>query len=257
MENTDQNQPYLWILGIDVSKESIDACLVRQADGQLFESKFHNNLSGFRHLKTWCKQMQCECDQHTLCCMEHTGLYTRLLVHYLLSRDVQVWLESSLQIKRSQGLVRGKSDKIDAQRIARYAHVHQNKAQLMEMSVLTLEKLKDLQSNRRRLMKALQSLRTSAEELKQFDTSNAKVIDKVNREAIRGLEKSLDKVDEQILSYISEDQSLKEKYDLMLSIKGVGKVLAAMLLVYTHGFNRLADSRKLACYSGVAPAHNL
>lgn len=253
MEKTVENQPYLWILGIDVSKESIDACLIRQADGQLFESKFHNNVSGFKHLKTWCKQMQCECDQHTLCCMEHTGLYTRLLVHYLISRDVQVWLESSLQIKRSQGLVRGKSDKIDAQRIARYAYVYQNKAEIMQISVLTLEKLKDLQANRRRLMKALQSLRVSAEELKQFDASNAKVIDKVNREAIRGLEKSLDKVDEQILSYISEDESLKQKYDLMISIKGVGKVLAAMLLVYTHGFNRLSDSRKLACYSGVAP----
>jgi transposase len=87
MEKSVENQPYLWILGIDVSKESIDACLIRQADGQLFESKFHNNLSGFRHLKAWCKQMQCECDQHTLCCMEHTGLYTRLLVHYLLSRE--------------------------------------------------------------------------------------------------------------------------------------------------------------------------
>jgi transposase len=253
MEKTVENQPYLWILGIDVSKESIDACLIRQADGQLFESKFHNNLSGFRHLKAWCKQMQCECDNHTLCCMEHTGLYTRLLVHYLISRDVQVWLESSLQIKRSQGLVRGKSDKIDAQRIARYAHVYQNKAEIMQINVLTLEKLKDLQANRRRLMKALQTIRTSAEELKQFDASNAKVIDKVNREAIRGLEKSLDKVDEQILIFISEDESLKQKYDLMLSIKGVGKVLAAMLLVYTHGFNRLADSRKLACYSGVAP----
>ena len=253
MENTLQIQPYLWILGIDVSKESIDACLIRQLDGQLFERKFHNNVSGFRHLKAWCKQMQCECDQQTLCCMEHTGLYTRLLVHYLLSRSVAVWLESSLQIKRSQGLIRGKSDKIDAQRIARYARMHQSNAQIMEVSALTLEKLKDLQANRRRLMKALQTIRTSAEELKQFDEPNAKLIDKVNREAIRGLEKSLDKVDEQILSFISEDESLKQKYDLMLSVKGVGKVLAALLLVYTHGFNRLADGRKIACYSGVAP----
>ena len=56
-----------------------------------------------------------------------------------------------------------------------------------------------------------------------------------------------------ILLNISQDQELKQKYDLMLSVKGVGKVLAAMLLVYTHGFNRLTDSRKLACYSGVAP----
>jgi transposase len=253
MEKSDQIPPFQWILGIDVSKDSIDACLIRQLDGQLFEHKFHNNLSGFRHLKSWCKQVQCECDEHTLCCMEHTGLYTRQLVHYLVSREVKVWLESSLQIKRSQGLVRGKSDQIDAQRIARYAHVYQNKAQIVQISLLTIEKLKDLQANRRRLMKALQSLRVSTEELQQFDPSTGKLIDKVNREAIRGLEKSLDKVDEQILTHIGEDETLKQKYDLMLTVKGVGKVLGAMLLVYTHGFNRLADSRKLACYSGVAP----
>lgn len=242
-----------WTLGIDVSKESIDACLIRNSDGQIFESKFHNNLSGFRHLKRWCKEIGCECDQGTLCCMEHTGLYTRLLVHYLVSREVGVWLESSLQIKRSMGLLRGKSDKIDAQRIARYAYVHRSEAQELKIGVLTLEKLKDLQANRRRLMKSLQGLRTSAEELKQFDPATGKEIERVNRDAIRGLEKSLEKVDEQILLSISQDQELKQKYDLMLSVKGVGKVLAAMLLVYTHGFSRLTDSRKLACYSGVAP----
>jgi len=253
MEKSEQIQRMAWILGIDVSKDSIDACLVRSADGQIFESKFHNNLSGFRHLKRWCKEIGSECDEHTLCCMEHTGLYTRLLVHYLVSREVKVWLESSLQIKKSMGLLRGKSDKIDAQRIARYAHLHQSKAEIVQISVLTLEKLKDLQANRRRLMKSLQALRTSVEELKQFDPATGKEIERVNREATRGLEKSLDKVDEQILINISEDQGLKQKYDLMLSVKGVGKVLAAMLLVYTHGFNRLTDSRKLACYSGVAP----
>lgn len=253
MEKSEEIQRHDWILGIDVSKESIDACLIRNSDGQLFESKFHNNLSGFRHLKRWCKEMGSDCDGKTLCCMEHTGLYTRLLVHYLVSREVDVWLESSLQIKRSMGLLRGKSDKIDAQRIARYAHVHKSDAQVLKIGVLTLEKLKDLQANRRRLMKALQGLRTSAEELKQFDPATGKEIERVNREAIRGLEKSLDKVDEQILLSISQDQELKQKYDLMLTVKGVGKVLAAMLLVYTHGFNRLTDSRKLACYSGVAP----
>lgn len=253
MEKSEQIQSYSWILGIDVSKASIDACLIRASDGQLFESKFHNNLSGFRHLKRWCKEIGCECDQQTLCSMEHTGLYTRLLVHYLVSREVAVWLESSLQIKRSQGLTRGKSDKIDAQRIARYAHLFQSKAKVLKIGVLTLEKLKDLQANRRRLMKALQGLRTSVSELKQFDPGSGKEVEKLNREAIKGLEKSLDKVDDQILQHISEDEELKRKYDLMMSVKGVGKVLAAMLLVYTHGFTRLTDTRKLACYSGVAP----
>lgn len=253
MEKLEEIQHYIWILGIDVSKQSIDACLIRNSDGQVFENKFNNNLSGFRHLKRWCKLQQCECGSDTLCCLEHTGLYTRLLVHYLISREVAIWLESSLQIKRSQGLIRGKSDRIDAQRIARYARLYQNKANVLQISALTLEKLKDLQANRKRLLTALQMLRTSTEELKQFDSSTGKIIEQANREAVRGLEKSLEKVDEQILGFINEDEGLKQKYDLMLSIKGVGKVLATMLLVYTHGFNRLDDGRKLACYSGVAP----
>jgi transposase len=253
MQNASQIQRFSWILGVDVSKDSIDTCLIRSGDGQLFESKFHNNLSGFRHLKRWCKETGSECDENTLCCLEHTGLYTRQLVHYLLGRNVRVWLESSLQIKRSMGLLRGKSDKIDAQRIARYASLHQEKAEIMKISVLTLEKLKDLQANRRRLLKSLQSLKTTTQELKGVDPAAGKDIERINREAVRGLEKSLDKVDEQILAHISQDQELKQKYDLMVSIKGVGKVLAAMLLVYTHGFQRFSDSRKLACYSGVAP----
>lgn len=68
-------------------------------------------------------------------------------------------------------------------------------------------------------MKALQGLRTSVAELKQFDPSSGKLVEKINSVAIHGLEKSLDKVDEQILNYISEDQELKKKYDLMLTVK--------------------------------------
>jgi transposase len=41
-----------WILGIDVSKESIDACLIRQLRwADLFENKFNNNSVRVRHLK--------------------------------------------------------------------------------------------------------------------------------------------------------------------------------------------------------------
>ena len=43
---------YAFILGIDVSKESLDACLIRTQDGQIFEQKFKNNPEGFKKLKT-------------------------------------------------------------------------------------------------------------------------------------------------------------------------------------------------------------
>lgn len=133
MENKNQIQKHCWVIGVDASKESLDVCLVRNTDDQLFANKFNNNPSGFKNFKAWCKQYSSDCDQHSPCCMEHTGLYTRQFVHYLLARNVNIWLESSLHIKRSMGLVRGKSDAIDAQRIARFAYTHQHQARIMNL----------------------------------------------------------------------------------------------------------------------------
>lgn len=253
MENSNQNQNHLWIIGIDVSKESLDVCLINNTDGQLFNGRFNNNLSGFRNLKAWCKTHKCECEGQSLCCLEHTGLYTRQLVHYLLSRQVSVWLESSLHIKRSMGLVRGKSDAVDALRIARFAHAHQGNAKTLNLSALTLDKLKDLNANRNRLMKAILSLQVSTKELKQVDPESGKTIERVNREAIHGLEKSLVVVEEKISEFIRADENLNKQFDLVTSVKGVGKVMAVLLLIYTQGFTKIVDGRKLACYSGVAP----
>jgi transposase len=253
MQKLPFNQVYAFILGIDVSKESLDACLIRTADGQVFEQKFNNNAEGYKKLKTWLRQQGSEADSDTLACMEHTGLYTRRLVHYLLGRQVHVWLESALQIKRSMGLVRGKDDKVDAQRIARYAFLQPDKAVLLNLSGTTLEKLKDLQANRTRLLKALQSLKVSIKELLKVDTESEKTLEKVNKEAIKGLENSLEQVEVKMAEFIEQDSELKRKYDLLTSIKGVGKVLAVSLLIYTNGFAKLQDARKLACYCGVAP----
>jgi len=253
MENINQNQKHHWIIGIDVSKESLDVCLINNSDGQLFNGKFNNNLSGFKSFKAWCKTHACECDQQSLCCMEHTGLYTRQLVHYLLTRQVNVWLESSLHIKRSMGLVRGKSDAIDAQRIARFAHAHQKDAKSLNLSSLTLDKLKDLNANRNRLMKAVQSLQVSTKELKEVDPESGKTIARVNREAIHGLEKSLSAVEETISEFIKADENLTKQFDLITTVKGVGKIMALLVLIYTQGCTKIMDGRKLACYSGVAP----
>ncbi|MEJ1242562.1 IS110 family transposase [Chryseolinea sp. T2] len=253
MENQNQNQEYRWIIGIDVSKESLDVCLISNTHRQLLNGKFNNNPSGFRNFKAWCKTHGCECDLDSLCCMEHTGLYTRQLVHYLLSRQVCVWLESSLHIKRSMGLVRGKSDAIDAQRIARFAHAHHSQARPLNLSVLTLDKLKDLNANRNRLMKAIQSLQVSTNELKQVDPDSGKTVERVNRDAIRGLEKSLQAVEEKITEFIKADDHLNKQFDLITTVKGVGKVLALLIIIYTQGCTKIVNGRKLACYSGVAP----
>ena len=51
---------YAFILGIDISKESIDACLIRTNDGSLYYQKFNNNMQGFGKMKIWPKSYGCD-----------------------------------------------------------------------------------------------------------------------------------------------------------------------------------------------------
>ncbi len=74
-------QPYAFTVGIDVSKESPNACLIRTLDGQVFEQKFNNNPEGYKKMKIWLRQQGAQADSDMLACMEHTDLYTRRPVH--------------------------------------------------------------------------------------------------------------------------------------------------------------------------------
>ena len=49
---------------------------------------------------------------------------------------------------------------------------------------------------------------------------------------------------------------MSQQYKLMVSIKGIGLIVAANLLVTTNCFTRFENSRKYACYSGIAPFTN-
>jgi hypothetical protein len=120
---------------------------------------------------------------------------------------VKAWLkqQSPLQIKRSIGMVQGKDDRVDAQRIARYACLHQHEAKCLSLSGVTLERLKDLQANRGRLVKALQSIKVTFKETLAVDLVSGKTLEKVNREAIKSLEKCLQQVEEKMQEFIPSD----------------------------------------------------
>ena len=149
MENAQVNQtPYPFIIGIDVSKLSIDVATINAITMKLEIGLFGNNSEGYQKMKKWLKQLGHDCDSSGLYCMEHTGIYTRNLVKYLMKRSCKVWMESSLHIKRSIGLVRGKSDKIDAERICKFAYSHQHEAKLVKLSHPTLSRLRDLMKTR-------------------------------------------------------------------------------------------------------------
>ena len=250
MKSKENNQVYY--VGIDISKLTIDVSIINETGYKQYE-RFANQSKGFKKLDKWLRKVPDFSYPTSVICMEHTGIYTRQLVSYLLTHQARIWMESALQIKRSMGMVRGKSDKIDSFRIARYAMSHKDQVKLVKLNSKTLQVLKDLLSSRTRILKSYHGLRKIIKEMQQIDKESGNQLMELNKAALVGLKTSQKQVEEKMRQIIWEDEEMKSMYDLVTSVRGVGKILAMQLMIYTQMFTRYDNGRQLACYCGVAP----
>lgn len=71
--------------------------------------------------------------------------------------------------------------------------------------------------------------------------------------ALKGIYADLESVEKQIRNLIEEDKRLKELFDWITSIPGIGNATATELLVATDEFIAINDAKKLACHAGIDP----
>ena len=246
-----------FISGIDVSKKTFDAALsTKNSDLLLCKAKFSNTLKGFDKYLKWLSDQNVK-RSDMLVCMENTGIYNRLLVEYLLSKNIFVWVETPLEIKWSSGIQRGKSDTIDSERIMAYAYRYQDKARNYEPKQDTIRQIADFLSLRSRLQQCIQVLKVPIKELRSIGLiEDSKRLEEASIKSISTLQEELGELDIKILALIENDTKVKEIYEIVTSVRCVGYVTAVYLLVYTNGFTKFKSAKQLACYSGIAPFEN-
>ncbi|MEJ7674924.1 MAG: transposase [Chitinophagaceae bacterium] len=111
-------------VGIDVSKSKFDYCIVTDISSQKHEfGVAANNQKAIRKFISGLRK-KCKDASGILFCMENTGVYSMPLCYELQSAGADYWVASGLEIKRSRGIIRGKSDKTDALCIAMYSVSH-------------------------------------------------------------------------------------------------------------------------------------
>lgn len=245
---------YKFIVGIDVSKKTIDvACQTNEANAKVTQKVFTNNLKGFKELGKWLKTQGCSYKE-ILFCMENTGIYHRVLVAYLLQQEAFVWVETPVQIKWSMGIQRGKTDAVDAVRIAMYAFRNQDKAQAYSQMDKSLQNIADLLAVRQRLMQCIKTLKVPAKEFASVGLKEAaKLTEEACKKSIKAMKAELEAVEEKLQKIIDEDDELLKKYKYASSVRCVGFVATLQLLVYTRGFTRFDNAKQLASYCGIAP----
>jgi transposase len=237
------------IIGADLSKKTIDFA------SPAFQTHIQvsNSIKGFQELITWMAKQKLNTSEVVIV-MEHTGLYSWKFEDFLHRSNIAFAKVSGLAIKRSMGLVRGKNDKIDAQRIAQYGSEKQKSLRIEEAPNEKLKELKLLYSTRAKLVNQRAGLITTVQEYQkvlQLKKSDLALCSQLR--IIKTLDLEIKNLDAAIKAIIETDEKISNNYCLQQSITGVGKVVALAMIIKTGNFTRFPNSRKFATFCGTAP----
>lgn len=242
-----------YFIGVDISKATLDRAVF---DGKsiVLQSQSANSETGIKTTLKLIRALPGFTLRESVCCMEHTGIYNAQAINHLCKNKLPLWLESSLQIKKAGGLQRGKTDTIDAVRIAEYAYRFRDKMRLWQPPRLVLQKLATLSALRQRLLLVRQQLHQPIAEQEGFvDMALQKQVSKTCQASLKAIDTDLKAADAQINGLIESDERLQELFKLITSVPGVGSTTATELLVATNEFKAITEPKKLACHAGVAP----
>lgn len=242
-----------YYFGIDVSKKTLDVALLKE--GTIVSTHvIENNQTVIQNFfQTYSKQLQLAGDDVWVC-MEHTGIYNYLLLDVLEKLKFKICVEPALQIIKSQGMTRGKSDVIDAKRIAQYGYKNREDLKIWRPQRLTLQKIKALLSQRNRLVKVKYQLETPIQECAGFlDSQIVKTLKSSTKATLKAIEKDLKKLEVQIDELVHLDKKLSIQYQRATSVTGIGPITALNMIISSGEFEQIKKPKQFACHAGVAP----
>lgn len=239
-----------YYIGIDISKKTLDASIfVENMDEKRFPHlKVSNNKTGFKELQKWARREKVNL-KDCLFCMEHTGHYGLDLCSLLEQNGFEYVLVNPIVMKRSMGISRDKNDKIDSARIAVFAFEKAYKLTPSKLSSKDIMALKRLQSERTMYVRERAKYKAYiSDKCDKKDSTHKRM-----KAMVEMLSAQIKALEAEIESVIQRNDELKSNYELLVSIPGVGKVIAISTLTHTNNFQSFSNARQYACYAGVAP----
>lgn len=232
------NQKKKTFIGIDVSKSTLDIWDTTSKKHQ----NVGNSLAGLKKITQYFAT-----PQNCFIVIEATGIYHKLAHKTLSKAGFHVSVVNPHRSRQFAGALGqlAKTDKVDACLLASYGeHFLPPHTPLPSAEI---ELLKELVLKRRQLIEAkktavIQSKETSTKILKSLST---KFIDFVK--------KQIKEIDLAIKTARSSCEKNQRKFEIMMSIKGVGEVLATTLLADMQELGGEINAKKISSLCGLAP----
>ena len=240
-------------IGIDISKLTFD---VRMHSNQFYRV-FENTTRGFKELMKWINKNNPIPKENTLFVLEHTGIYSEEISLFFSENDIPFSLVPGLEVKKSLGISRGKNDKVDATKIALYAHRLRDEIKLSKIPSNEINQIKRLLTLRERLVKQRAGHKSTLKEQKRiYQKKENKLLLETQEKIIKYLTKQIKNIELEMKQIIKEKQELNQLYNLIVSVKGIGNQTSLFIITTTNGFTKFESWRKYASYCGIAPFPN-
>ena len=176
---------------------------------------------------------------------EATGGYERKLLALLFKENVPLSLVNPVQVRafaKSEG-IRAKSDPIDAKVLLRFAQ--EKKLRQTPPGDPKREEIAALLDRRAHLSEQLDRERN------RLQNSHPSIVESI-RKMITIIEEQIASIDELIEELIEQEAELKNQFDAMIAVKGVGKITAVSILAFLPEIQHL-NRNKVIALAGIAP----
>lgn len=235
------------IYGIDLASEKFDVSFI-DSEGQVRHIVVKNTKP---QIEKFLDKLPDDCRLVA----EHTGVYGDLLLKLADVRDIHISYVSGYEIKHSMGLVRGKSDPLDASRIREYGERHIDKLEDTHFPSATIYELRELYATRRLLVQQRKQLQTvlKGDESRPEKSDTAQ---KVKQKMIEQLNTQITALEKKMTELIDNDDDLSRTSAIVQSIPGIGPVTATELIIKTDNFKRVSTAKKCATLAGISPFPN-
>lgn len=232
-------------LGIDVSKDKFDITLIDEKKKHHYKA-LGNNSKGYEKLSRWLEKHKVT-KLHV--CLEATNIYWEEIALYLHGKGYQVSVVNPSRIKgfaQSQ-MRRSKTDKIDSNVIATFCQ--QSEPKLWQPPQPKQRQLQALVRHHQALQKSL------TQQKNRLQVTREPLVRQSILVVIETLEGQMSLIESQTQDLIDQDPDLKEQQELLMSIKGVGRKTATVLMAEMYDLADYENARAAAADAGLTPAH--
>jgi len=242
-----------YYVGIDMSSASFTVSIGTVPWQIVAEAaEFENNSDGFSAMLNWMERSDIQADRAVLC-MEATGVYGEGLAYFLTAKHYRLAIEPPLKVKRAFMPQGHKNDRVDSQQIAEYSYRFYDELHYWQPKEAVLEQIKVLLSTREQFV-SQKTVHSNALKTLKRKVVATPLAETLHQQSIDRIKKSIKEIDAEIQRLIDQDPTYGQKIKLLMSIPGVGLLLASnVLLMIEAAPNYPPTHRQLAAHLGICP----